>query len=314
MNNISLQQIEIFLTVARYRSISKAARSLYISQPAVSKWLREMESTLGKELFIRDNKGVSLSADGELFYAEMDILYHRFRIMLGRIVENGSDGKEAGALRIGSLHEPHCMNSMVSFIENFSQGRAFKTPNELYNFQELRDNLQFDELDLVFTLSYDIAGNDEFATIPLMPIEQFFLIPSCWEAFGDGRLLPGRLAGKTLFAETRSGGDAALAACRAHGAEPACVKYGPFLLSAAKVARGEGFAIWGKHTPEPFSKRILRVPFSVSESVPPTFVAAAWRKDDGSEAVRCAKEVLGNLQSILSEGSVMNKNGADYRW
>ncbi|MDR2487332.1 MAG: LysR family transcriptional regulator, partial [Clostridiales Family XIII bacterium] len=139
--DISVQQIEIFLTVAKYRNISKAARVLFLSQPAVSKWLRDLEETLGKELFIRDNRGVTLSREGEILYAELDMVYHRFRFMLDRIVSD-SMNPAPDTLNIGCLHEPTVMKAMFAFLGAYNRSfPKIRTPNELYSFQELREQL-----------------------------------------------------------------------------------------------------------------------------------------------------------------------------
>ena len=43
MAEINMRQIEIFLAVAKYQNISKAAQELYTSQPATSNWIAKME-------------------------------------------------------------------------------------------------------------------------------------------------------------------------------------------------------------------------------------------------------------------------------
>ena len=54
---MELRTLHYFLTVAREQSISAAAESLHISQPALSTQLKGMEAELGKQLLIRGTKG-----------------------------------------------------------------------------------------------------------------------------------------------------------------------------------------------------------------------------------------------------------------
>ncbi|MCI9178323.1 MAG: LysR family transcriptional regulator [Clostridia bacterium] len=61
--NINYESYKIFYTVALYGSISKAASSLYISQPAITKSIQKLEQELGITLFNRSPKGVSLTED-----------------------------------------------------------------------------------------------------------------------------------------------------------------------------------------------------------------------------------------------------------
>lgn len=63
-----LSQYRIFFEVAKARSISRAAKQLYISQPAISKSILRLEESLEIPLFIRTSKGVSLTPEGQIFY------------------------------------------------------------------------------------------------------------------------------------------------------------------------------------------------------------------------------------------------------
>ena len=64
--NLSLYHI--FNTVARTGNISKAAKELYISQPAISKSITKLEENLGIILFARTSRGVHLTEEGTLLY------------------------------------------------------------------------------------------------------------------------------------------------------------------------------------------------------------------------------------------------------
>jgi LysR family pca operon transcriptional activator len=66
-NRIKHRHLSSFVEVARLKSIGKAAVSLSISQPAVSKTIRELEEILGVELFDRSHRSVVLSYYGEVF-------------------------------------------------------------------------------------------------------------------------------------------------------------------------------------------------------------------------------------------------------
>lgn len=61
-------QIKYFLAAARNLSFSKAAQELYVSQPAVSRQIQALEQELEAPLFRRFNKGIALTANGEMFY------------------------------------------------------------------------------------------------------------------------------------------------------------------------------------------------------------------------------------------------------
>lgn len=61
---VNLELYRVFYTVAKCGSLTKAAQELYISQPAVSQAIKQLESQLGVSLFNRTHKGMDLSASG----------------------------------------------------------------------------------------------------------------------------------------------------------------------------------------------------------------------------------------------------------
>ena len=63
---------EYFLTIAKERSISKAAEQLYLSQPYLSQYLAKLEHTLGVALMDRSHTPLTLTSAGEVFYAYLE--------------------------------------------------------------------------------------------------------------------------------------------------------------------------------------------------------------------------------------------------
>ncbi|WP_276199215.1 pca operon transcription factor PcaQ [Chelatococcus sp. XZ-Ab1] len=64
---VRLRHLRTFLEVSRQHSIGKAAEVLNVSQPAVTKTIRELEAILGAPLFDREGRGIRLSHYGEVF-------------------------------------------------------------------------------------------------------------------------------------------------------------------------------------------------------------------------------------------------------
>jgi len=63
---MEIRVLEYFLAVAREQSISGAAEFLHLSQPTLSRQLKDMEDELGKQLFIRGNRHITLTEEGML--------------------------------------------------------------------------------------------------------------------------------------------------------------------------------------------------------------------------------------------------------
>jgi DNA-binding transcriptional LysR family regulator len=69
--NQNLSSYWIFYTVANAGNISKAAKELYISQPAISKSIQKLEESLNCKLFSRSSRGVMLTEEGQLLYGHV---------------------------------------------------------------------------------------------------------------------------------------------------------------------------------------------------------------------------------------------------
>nr|WP_219821677.1 pca operon transcription factor PcaQ [Sneathiella aquimaris] len=66
-NRIKFRHLQTFIEVARQKSVGKAAIILNISQPAVTKTIRELEEILGVKLFEKEGRGIRLGRIGEVF-------------------------------------------------------------------------------------------------------------------------------------------------------------------------------------------------------------------------------------------------------
>ncbi len=98
--NISDFRIEVFLSVARSLSFTKAAKELLISQPAVSRHITELESAYGVQLFVRMNNQVSLTNEGAIFMRYAEQIAKSYRELRGEMA--AQSGRMCGALTIGA--------------------------------------------------------------------------------------------------------------------------------------------------------------------------------------------------------------------
>ncbi len=98
---VNLELYKVFYTVARCGSLTKAAEELFISQPAVSQAIKQLEAQLGTPLFKRRHKGMELTAQGgEIIFADVD----RAMALLAGIEDKLAElrGSPSGMLRIGA--------------------------------------------------------------------------------------------------------------------------------------------------------------------------------------------------------------------
>ena len=74
---IDTRELRYFYIVATYRSLTRAAAHLHVSQPAISLQIRKLEDKLGCKLLERRSRGVVLTADGERLLTHAKEILHR---------------------------------------------------------------------------------------------------------------------------------------------------------------------------------------------------------------------------------------------
>lgn len=97
---ISLDSYKIFCTVVKTGNMSAASKELYISQPAVSMAIKQLEDRLGSPLFIRTSKGVRLTPEGEVLYTYLDMALNMVKTAEHKYYEMAN--LEKGEVRIGA--------------------------------------------------------------------------------------------------------------------------------------------------------------------------------------------------------------------
>ncbi len=98
--DINLDLYKVFYYVVQTGSISRASQELFISQPAVSQSVRQLESKLGGQLFYRTPKGIKLTPEGQVLYKYIEQGYNL--IMLAETKFSETVNLEAGVIRIGA--------------------------------------------------------------------------------------------------------------------------------------------------------------------------------------------------------------------
>ncbi len=96
---MDIRVLQYFLAVAREASITKAAESLHMTQPPLSRQLKELEEELGKQLFIRGNRRITLTEEGMILRKRAEEMVE---LMEKTKTEVSSSGKKiSGEIYIG---------------------------------------------------------------------------------------------------------------------------------------------------------------------------------------------------------------------
>ena len=134
-----------FLKVAEYLNFTKAAEALYMTQPAVSQQIKQLEEEVGAKVFIRNKNGLILTQQGEIvlkYARRQKALYEKM------LLEIQNAEKNAGPLRIGITHTAES-NVTASALAKYSiENNGVKITLTTDTINNLYDKLESYELDL----------------------------------------------------------------------------------------------------------------------------------------------------------------------
>ena len=99
-SRVRFRHLQTFLEVARQKSVVKAAGLLNVSQPAVTKTIRELEEALGVAVFERDGRGIKITRSGEIFMRHAGTAITALR----QGIDSVASGNDGGVpIRVGAL-------------------------------------------------------------------------------------------------------------------------------------------------------------------------------------------------------------------
>jgi DNA-binding transcriptional LysR family regulator len=160
---MELRHLRSFLAVAEELNFGRAAERLHISQPPLSRQIKELEEELGVELFVRGPKGVSLTPPGEFLAAEAAKLLGRADGLKERVASMGA--REKRRVGIG-----YVSSAMYSFLPELAGVYGREHPCVAFDLIELPTEAQARALlsgriDLAFVRSWFVEDGVRF--IPL---------------------------------------------------------------------------------------------------------------------------------------------------
>ncbi|SKA50254.1 LysR substrate-binding domain-containing protein [Enterovibrio nigricans] len=145
--SISLRQLQVFVTVAQEKTITAASSLLFLSKPAVSMALSELENQIGHKLFERVNNRLIINEHGKRLLPLADELLTRSQ-EITKVLDN--TGTLTGSLRIGASDT--IGNKLIPFLLRDFRSTYQHNEQSLYisNSQSIIDQLLAFELDVGF--------------------------------------------------------------------------------------------------------------------------------------------------------------------
>lgn len=183
--NINFEYCRVFYYVVKYRNFTQAANHLMNNQPNITRMVRNLENDLGCRLFIRSNRGVTLTPEGEKLYAHVKIAVEQ--IAAGEKELKQLIDLQQGTVSIGvSEVALHCflLPVLKEYQRRYPHVRL-KVSN--HSTPQAVSALQSGIVDIAFVTT-PVEHARELEVLPIREIQE---VPVCGSAFAH-------LAGKDL--------------------------------------------------------------------------------------------------------------------
>lgn len=142
---MTLQQLKYVVTVCETKNITEAAKRLFIAQPSLTASIKDLENELGVNLFIRTNKGITISAEGEEFLG-----YARQVIEQTKLIEERYHGNTSvkHLFCVSTQHYSFAVEAFVDLLKNHG--------GEEYDFR-IRETQTYELIDDVAKLRSEVG-------------------------------------------------------------------------------------------------------------------------------------------------------------
>ena len=160
-------RLQVFHTVARRLSFTKAADELFITQPAVTKHIRELERQFNNKLFVRHGNNIALTDSGKtllLHTQELTTIYNKLEQEMSLLI-----GDTKGTLNIGASTtiSQYILPTMLADFRSHFNDIALKIVTK--NTEDIEQNLLSGEIDLGFIEGH--TKNKQIKYIPFLKDE-----------------------------------------------------------------------------------------------------------------------------------------------
>ena len=176
------KQVQCFLAIAECKNFTEAAIRLYISQPAVSRHIFNLEKELGLTLFKRDKRSVEMTPAGAVIHAGLLRLSEDFSAVIKeaeRVQKNS-----VSTLRVGIVPYISYHTLPPTVYQFFSNSESQTVDLESYDYPDLGAGLRNGKYDIIITFSKTLQGQEG---IEYKPITHYPVQALCAKTLIEGR-------------------------------------------------------------------------------------------------------------------------------
>jgi DNA-binding transcriptional LysR family regulator len=193
---MTLRQLEVFLAVVRDRSFSRAAKRIHLSQPTLSEHVSELERELGKALFFRRGRTITLTEAGRIFEGRAARVVSEVEGARQAIAD--LDGLGHGSQLIGASTTPG-LYVMPGIIARFrAQHPGIDLRLQIANSQVIEERVRARDLDLGVVGGHGVSPGEECLAAGLL--DELILVVAPGHPWARRReVAPARLTDQRLL-------------------------------------------------------------------------------------------------------------------
>lgn len=132
-----LQQLRYIAMAAEKGTLTEAAKELFISQPSLTKCIKELEKEIGIHIFERTNKGIILSKDGEEFLSYARQVLEQADILEERYSHKINNTKQEFC--VSTQHYSFAVNAFVDLIKEYGKEKYDFSLRETQTYEIIED-------------------------------------------------------------------------------------------------------------------------------------------------------------------------------
>ncbi|WP_158598316.1 LysR family transcriptional regulator [Falsibacillus albus] len=286
------QKYSVFLAVAEERSFSRAADSLFISQPAVSQYVAGLEKELGAALIIRDHKKLRLTKAGKILYEYVVELKQAHKEMNQKI--QGILNIPAGELRIGASYTfgeyilPHTISILMEKFPNIHPTIT------IGNTTEIAAKLHDDQLDIGIVEGMNL--HQDLTVIKLTEDEMYIAAGKDHSLAGKTRITAKELEHERWIIREKGSGtrEATDQFLKSQGIKPLeSMECGSTQIIKESVEAGLGISLISRWAiRKEYDMKLLRILNHKDTPVKRDFSIIRQSEKDSSKAIEVFQEVL----------------------
>ena len=133
---MTLQQLKYALTIADCGSMNEAAKQLFISQPSLSETMKELETEIGLDIFLRSNRGIVITPEGEEFLGYARQVLEQAAILEDKYKKNAGGKKQ---FCVSTQHYSFAVNAFVDLIKKYGQDEYDFSLRETQTYEIIED-------------------------------------------------------------------------------------------------------------------------------------------------------------------------------